>query len=74
MQLSTIQLALTIVVQGGLAIVIFKLYRRLGRNPWPPTFYALIPGVGVLAFAIYQVRVLFHIIGRLEALEVARLK
>lgn len=59
-----------IVLQAVLAIVIFKLYRRLGRNPWPPTFYALVPGIGVAAFAIYHVRVLFHVIARIENLEI----
>jgi hypothetical protein len=70
----TSQFLLTMLFQAVLAIVIFKLYRRLGRNPWPPTFYSLVPVIGVLAFAIYQVRVLFHIIGRVEALEIARPK
>lgn len=57
------------VMQIVLAFVMFFLWKKLKQNPWPITILTIIPIVGLFVYVYAQIRVLFIIANRLEALE-----
>ncbi len=59
----------TSIIQIGLAIIVFNLWKRLKMNPWPVTILTAVPIVGMFVFVYVQLRALFILANRLAALE-----
>ncbi len=64
-----IQFLPTMLIQVVLAVVFFKLWRKLGRNPWLGTILMLVPLAGLFVSGVLHLRALFILADRLNALE-----